>query len=111
VTVTAASSDSSRGHAEGGDGRGEGRGDARGADAAYVVAGLADLALSSAGSALRGLRGLLGRADLAGLAQDGEEDLRARGRLAVRRYASVPEPHMELLARRAAAARAVERDG
>ncbi|WP_411143314.1 polyprenyl synthetase [Streptomyces sp. x-80] len=80
-------------------------GGARGTEAAYLAAGLADLALSGAASALRGLRGLLGRSDLAELAQDGEADLRARGRLALQRYASVPEPHMELLARRAAARR------
>ncbi|WP_328315673.1 polyprenyl synthetase [Streptomyces sp. NBC_00388] len=78
------------------------KGSDRGADAAYLVAGVVDLALSGAASALRGVRGLLGRSDLAELAQDGEEDLKARGRLAVERYAAVPEPHLELLARRAA---------
>ncbi|WP_328334734.1 MULTISPECIES: polyprenyl synthetase [unclassified Streptomyces] len=74
----------------------------RGAEAAFLLAGVADLALSGAVSALRGVRGLLGRSDLVELAQDGEEDLKVRGRLAVQRYASVPEPHLELLARRAA---------
>ncbi|WP_327293779.1 MULTISPECIES: polyprenyl synthetase [unclassified Streptomyces] len=75
---------------------------ARGTEAAYLLAGVADLALSGAVSALRSVRGLLGRSDLVELAQDGEEDLKVRGRLAVQRYASVPEPHLELLARRAA---------
>ncbi|MEC4019428.1 polyprenyl synthetase [Streptomyces sp. H27-D2] len=74
-----------------------------GTEAVYLAAGLADLALSGAGSVLRGLRGALGRSDLAELAQDGEDDLKVRGRLAVERYASVPEPHLELLAQRAAA--------
>ncbi|WP_405773851.1 polyprenyl synthetase [Streptomyces sp. NBC_00859] len=75
----------------------------RGAEAAYLVAGVVDLAVSGAVSALRGVRGLLRRSDLAELAQDGEADLKVRGRLAVERYAVVPEPHLELLARRAAA--------
>lgn len=84
-----------------GDGSGP-KGVARGTEAAYLLAGVADLALSGAVSALRSVRGLLGRSDLVELAQDGEEDLKVRGRLAVQRYASVPEPHLELLARRAA---------
>jgi hypothetical protein len=85
-------------------------GSARRGEAGYVVAGLADLALSGAGSALRGLRGLLSRSDLAELAKDGQDDLKARGRLAVQRHASLPEPHLESLARQAAA-RLGERDG
>ncbi|WP_405943429.1 polyprenyl synthetase [Streptomyces sp. NBC_00932] len=70
--------------------------------AAYLVAGAVDLAVSGAASALRGVRAILGRSDLVEMAQDGEEDLKVRGRLAVQRYTAVPEPHLELLARRAA---------
>lgn len=78
------------------------KGTDRGAEAAYLVAGAVDLAVSGAASALRGVRAILGRSDLVEMAQDGEEDLKVRGRLAVQRYTAVPEPHLELLARRAA---------
>ncbi|MFI1357773.1 polyprenyl synthetase [Streptomyces sp. NPDC020898] len=77
----------------------------RESDAVLIAAGVADLALSGIGAALRGVRGLLGRSDLAELAQDGQQEMRERGRLAIQRYTSVPEPHMELLARRVAARR------
>jgi hypothetical protein len=70
-----------------------------------VAAGVADLACSRIGAALRGARSLLGRSDLAELARDGRRDLRQRGELALRRYAPTAESHMELLARRAAASR------
>ncbi|MEU3183644.1 polyprenyl synthetase [Streptomyces sp. NPDC006923] len=75
----------------------------RGTEAAYLAAGLADLAVSGAVSVLRGLRGILGRSDLTELTQDSGEDLKARGRLALQRYTAIPEPHLELLARRVAA--------
>ncbi len=78
-----------------------GSGTGRGSGALHVAAGLADLALDGAGAALRGLRGVLARADLVDLAEDGRQELAARGRLALRRCPSLPESHMEELARRA----------
>jgi hypothetical protein len=78
-------------------------GDSREREAVLVVAGVADLALSGIGAAFRGVRGLLRRSDLAELAQDSQEEMKTRGRLALQRYATVPEPHLELLARRVAA--------
>ncbi|WP_444960899.1 hypothetical protein [Nocardiopsis sp. M1B1] len=76
-----------------------------------VAAGVADLAWSGIGAALRGARSLLGRSDLAELVRDGRRDLRERGELALRRYAPTAESHMELLARRAAASRPGQSDG
>jgi hypothetical protein len=73
--------------------------------AVLIAAGVADLALSGIGAALRGVRGLLGRSDLTELALDGQQEMKARGRLAIQRYTSVPEPHMELLAQRVAGRR------
>lgn len=73
-----------------------------GEDLVYAVAGLADLALSQVERTVGQLRGLLRRKDLADLAREGHQDLKARGELALRRHA-VPEPHMEALARVAAA--------
>lgn len=67
--------------------------------AVLVAAGLADLALSTIGSAAGTLRGLLRRSDTADLARDVEQDLEARGRIALDRYASVPPAHLEVLAR------------
>ncbi|XKK39555.1 hypothetical protein HFP72_00980 [Nocardiopsis sp. ARC36] len=67
-----------------------------------VAAGVADLALDRIGAALRQAKSLLGRSDLADLARDGRDDLRERGRLALRRYGRTPECHMEVLARRVA---------
>jgi hypothetical protein len=81
----------------------DGAGDSHEREAVLVVAGVADLALSGIGAAFRGVRGLLRRSDLAELAQDGQEEMKTRGRLALQRYACVPEPHLELLARRVAA--------
>ncbi|MEV6795553.1 polyprenyl synthetase [Streptomyces sp. NPDC051320] len=89
---------------------GDGAGDGRGSDAVLVAAGVADLMLSGVGSVLRGARGLLRRSDLAELAQDGQEEMKARGRLALERSVSLGEPHMELLARRCAAAGPGQRD-
>lgn len=89
--------------------------DEAGADRAreplLVAAGVADLAWSGIGAALRGARSLLGRSDLAELVRDGRRDLRERGELALRRYAPTAESHMELLARRAAASRPGQSDG
>ena len=74
--------------------------------AVLLVAGLADLAVSTLGSALGTVRGLLRRSDTVDLAAQAEQDLRARGRIALDRYAAVPPAHLEILARHALARRA-----
>ncbi|MFG2115751.1 polyprenyl synthetase [Streptomyces sp. NPDC048718] len=73
---------------------------AQGADerAVLLVAGLADLAVSTLGTAVGTVRGLLRRSDTARLVEDAEHDLLARGRLALDRYAAVPPAHLEVLA-------------
>ncbi|WP_059012569.1 hypothetical protein [Streptomyces specialis] len=68
-----------------------------------LAAGLADLAVSTLGSAVGTARGLLRRSDAAELAAEAEHDLRARGRLVLDRYGTVPLPHLEILARHAVA--------
>jgi hypothetical protein len=77
--------------------------------ALLLVAGLADLAVSTLGSALGAVRGLLRRSDTADLVADAERDLVARGRLAVDRYAALPPAHLEVLARHVVARRAGDR--
>ncbi|MGW8330668.1 polyprenyl synthetase [Streptomyces sp. NPDC055897] len=74
--------------------------------AVLLAAGLADLAVSTLGSAVGVVRGLLRRSDAAELAADAEHDLVARGRLVLDRYAAVPPAHLEVLARHARARRA-----
>ncbi|MFJ3641113.1 polyprenyl synthetase [Streptomyces sp. NPDC090108] len=69
--------------------------------AVLLVAGVADLAVSTLGSALTAVRGLLRRSDTAELAAQAEHELLARGRLALDRYAAVPPAHLEVLARHA----------
>ncbi len=69
--------------------------------AVLLAAGLADLAVSTLGTALGTVRGLLRRSDGAELAADAERELMARGRLVLDRYAAVPPAHLEILARRA----------
>ncbi|MGC0334444.1 hypothetical protein RKD23_007434 [Streptomyces sp. SAI-170] len=76
--------------------------------AVLLVAGLADLAVSSVGTALGTVRGLLRRSDTADLAAAAEDDLMARGRLVLDRYAAVPPAHLEILARHAMARRAAD---
>lgn len=76
--------------------------------AVLLVAGLADLAVSTASSALGVVRGLLRRSDTAELATEAERELTARGRLALDRYATAPPAHLEILARRALARRAAD---
>ncbi|WP_367038359.1 polyprenyl synthetase [Streptomyces sp. Je 1-332] len=76
--------------------------------AVLLVAGLADLAVSTLGSALGAVRGMLRRSDAAELATEAERDLLARGRLVLDRYATVPPAHLEVLARRALARRAAD---
>ncbi|WNF00910.1 polyprenyl synthetase [Streptomyces luomodiensis] len=74
--------------------------------AVLLVAGLADVAVSTLGSAVGTVRGLLRRSDTAQLAADAERDLMARGRLALDRYAAVPPAHLEVLAQHVLARRA-----
>ncbi|MFC3454075.1 hypothetical protein [Amycolatopsis speibonae] len=74
-------------------------------EAMLLVAGVADMALSGVGSALTGLQSLLKRSDTADLAHEGHQQIKARGRLALARYAAVAPSHLELLARRIAAQR------
>ncbi|MFJ6698242.1 polyprenyl synthetase [Streptomyces sp. NPDC091272] len=74
--------------------------------AVLLVAGLADLAVSTVGSALGTVRGLLHRSDGQELAAEAEHDLLARGRLVLDRYTAVPPAHLEILARSALARRA-----
>ncbi|MFD5792987.1 polyprenyl synthetase [Streptomyces diastatochromogenes] len=78
--------------------------------AVLLVAGLADLAVSTLDSAVGTVRGLLRRSDAAELAAQAEQDLMARGRLALDRYAAVPPAHLEILARHALARRAADDD-
>lgn len=79
----------------------------RPSDLMYLAAGVADVALVAARVPLRRLQAQLRRSDLADIASEGQDDLRIRGELAIRRLR--PDSHMELLARRALAERAKER--
>ncbi|MFG2359042.1 polyprenyl synthetase [Streptomyces sp. NPDC048521] len=74
------------------------RGERLDEQAVLLVAGLADLAVSTISSAAGTLQGLLRRADGADLARDAEQDLMSRGRLALDRYATAPSAHLEVLA-------------
>ncbi|MFD3333791.1 polyprenyl synthetase [Streptomyces sp. NPDC058700] len=76
-----------------------------GEHAVLLAAGLADVTVSTVGSALGAVRGLARRADAAELVADAEQDLTARGRLLVDRYATVPPAHLEVLARHVLARR------
>ncbi|MFI7405374.1 polyprenyl synthetase [Streptomyces sp. NPDC049541] len=78
--------------------------------AVLLVAGLADLAVSTLGSAMGTVRGLLRRSDAAELAAQAEHDLAARGRLVLDRYAAVPPAHLEVLARHALARKSAADD-
>ncbi|QHA07224.1 polyprenyl synthetase [Streptomyces broussonetiae] len=76
--------------------------------AVLLVAGVADLTVSTLGSALTTVRGLLRRSDAAELASAAEQDLVARGRLALDRCTTVPPAHLEILARHALARRGTD---
>ncbi|MDQ1033692.1 hypothetical protein QFZ75_000108 [Streptomyces sp. V3I8] len=76
-----------------------GRREGSDSQAVLLVAGLADLTVSTLGSALGTVRGLLRRSDATELAAEAERDLRARGRLVLDRYADSPPAHLEILAR------------
>ncbi|MES4906034.1 MULTISPECIES: polyprenyl synthetase [unclassified Streptomyces] len=80
-----------------------GRGGGLDGKAVLLAAGLADLAVSTLGAALGTVRGLLRRSDAAELAAEAGDDLMARGRLVLDRYAAVPPAHLEILARHALA--------
>ncbi|KAK1177081.1 polyprenyl synthetase [Streptomyces sp. NBS 14/10] len=80
-----------------------GRGGGLDGKAVLLAAGLADLAVSTLGTALGTVRGLLRRSDAAELAAEAGDDLMARGRLVLDRYAAVPPAHLEILARHALA--------
>ncbi|MGA5821152.1 polyprenyl synthetase [Kitasatospora sp. NPDC094028] len=73
--------------------------------ALLLAAGLADLAVSALGSTLGAVQQLLRRSDGPELARDAQQDLMARGRIALDRVASAPPPHLEVLARHVAAGR------
>ncbi|MFC8872347.1 polyprenyl synthetase [Streptomyces sp. NPDC057148] len=76
--------------------------------AVLLAAGLADLAVSTLGSAFGAVRGLLRRSDTADLVREAEHDIRSRGRLALDRYTHVPPAHLEVLARHVKARRAAD---
>ncbi|WP_395358498.1 polyprenyl synthetase [Streptomyces sp. YH02] len=79
-----------------------------GEQAVLLVAGLADLAVGTLGSAIGVVRGLARRSDTAELVAEAERDLTARGRLVLDRYAAAPPAHLEVLARHALARRVGE---
>ncbi|MEU9453291.1 polyprenyl synthetase [Streptomyces sp. NPDC048277] len=78
--------------------------------AVLLAAGLADLAVSTVGTAFGTLRGLLRRSDAGALAVEAEHDLTARGRLVLDRYTAVPPAHLEILARHALVRRTTDDD-
>ncbi|MEU0916899.1 hypothetical protein ACFW6N_16670 [Streptomyces cyaneofuscatus] len=82
-----------------------------GEQAVLLAAGLADLVVTTVGAAFTSVRGLLRRSDTAELAAGAEQDLIARGRLALDRYATAPPAHLEVLARHVIAQRADGGDG
>ncbi|WP_097273734.1 polyprenyl synthetase [Streptomyces sp. TLI_55] len=90
--------------------REEGRRESLDEQALLLVAGLADLAVSTLGSAVGTVRSLLRRSDAAELAAQAEQDLAARGRLVLDRYAVVPPAHLEILARQALARKSAGED-
>ncbi|MER5310826.1 polyprenyl synthetase [Streptomyces sp. NPDC002773] len=77
-----------------------------GEQAVLLAAGLADVAVSTLGSALGAVRSLARRSDTAELVAEAEQDLTARGRLVLDRYATVPPAHLEVLAQHVLARRA-----
>jgi hypothetical protein len=85
-----------------------GRRDGLDGQAVLLAAGLADLTVSTLGSAVGTLRGLLRRSDTAELTAQAENELMARGRLTLDRYAAAPPAHLEILARHAQARKAAD---
>ncbi|CAM5656299.1 hypothetical protein ACTFBT_17975 [Streptomyces microflavus] len=82
-----------------------------GEQAVLLAAGIADLAVTTVGAAFTSVRGLLRRSDTAELAAEAEQDLIARGRLALDRYTTAPPAHLEVLARHVIAQRDGDRAG
>ncbi|MFH9725396.1 polyprenyl synthetase [Streptomyces sp. NPDC017254] len=81
-----------------------------GEQAVLLVAGLADVAVGTLGSAIGMVRGLARRSDTAELLTEAERDLTARGRLVLDRWATVPPAHLEVLARQVLAGRVNDGD-
>jgi hypothetical protein len=81
-----------------------------GEEALLVAAGVADLVVSGVGTVLKAVDEVVRRGDLTGLVGDGREEVKARGRLVWERAGGVAgePPHLEVLARRVAAARGGE---
>jgi len=75
-------------------------------EAARLLAGVAEIGLGAAETALRHARGLLARSDLTELAADLHREVRAHGDVALDRIAPPASAHMEKLARRIVAERA-----
>lgn len=75
--------------------------------AVLLVAGLADLAVTTIGSVVGTLQELVRRADGPDIARDAQQDLMARGRIALDRYAAAPAAHLEVLAQHALARQAM----
>jgi hypothetical protein len=71
--------------------------------AILLAAGVAELALDNAVSAVKGSFRVMRRRDLRELVTESHQDLVARGELALNRHVQTPVPHMELLARYAVA--------
>ncbi|WP_262064292.1 polyprenyl synthetase [Streptomyces sp. STR69] len=82
--------------------------------AVLLAAGLAELVVttvgSAAGSAWGTLRGLLRRSDASELVAEAGQELTARGRLVLDRYTAQPPAHLETLARHALARQAATDD-
>ncbi|MQY12841.1 hypothetical protein SRB5_29800 [Streptomyces sp. RB5] len=74
--------------------------------AVLLLAGLADLAVDALGSAAGTVRQLLRRSDGPELASDAQQDLMARGRIALDRVGAPPPAHLEVLAQHVLARRA-----
>jgi hypothetical protein len=83
----------------------DGRHDREHSDAVLLAAGVADLAVSGAKSVLDRARELLGRGDKAELAEDGLDELKARGRLVLDRRSVTSPAYLEVLARHVEAGR------
>ncbi|MBT2489677.1 polyprenyl synthetase [Streptomyces sp. ISL-96] len=70
-----------------------------------LVAGIADMAVSGLSTVVGGLRGLMRRADMAELAAEGQQEIKARGRLALDRFTASSPAHLEVLAQQVKAHR------
>lgn len=79
--------------------------------AVLLMAGLADLVVSTISSTVGTAQQLLRRSDGAEIARDALQDLMSRGRIALDRYAPAPAAHLETLARHALARQAVSGGG